>query len=885
MTETLLVEINEKGARVVSRNIDDIGKTSKTTNRSVVNLRRTLAALGGVLAVRQIIRYSDAWTSVNNQLRANLPLTANVANESERVLRIAQDTRTPLREVSKLYSQTSAAAEELGASQAQVARVSELAGKSLAIAGSDANTASGALLQLTQLIGGEIVQAQEFNSLIDGMRPLLVAVAKGSDRFAGSVAKLREEVKSGTVTSREFIEALLRGGSQIDEQFGRTEATVGQAFTKLDNALTAFIGKINDSADGTDVLIEALNDLTSFLEDPETIENAKVLGEAIATSLKFALEVIRDTISGTKDLAEEIARLTSGGAGLSGILKDAAELDNIIEQTGGEGTALSFLNADLLQLENGFDRTTQAVKRFERAERLLPSLLELADPEELTQAMETANQQIVEVLQQIGREQDQAFPSAQNLDQLEKALQFWTRIRSDAEGLLQTAKELGKLDPPEPVVPEAVSTTLTGGSGSGKKELTDEQINKLERQINAIVNKASPARGAILELERAENLLNQAVEAGLRTNEERSELLDLLRKQLQDTIKPFEAVLRNLEEETRLTGLSTRERQIQAQIFQTTETLRKQGIELSVEENALLEEKLRLLQRETEIQNVLNSINDRVTQRQTQNEALRQGVDSGQITQGQATQEVFSSNQDLLGDTSFGLENAVAAHEEAFARIDELRQQDLISEQVANQAKAQADIKLAESRLGNTRKLFGALSTLATSENKKLAAIGKAAAVTQATIDGVLGVQKALASAPPPVNFALAAAVGVAAAANVAQIVAQRQLGGDLNKGQLSRVGEGSRPEVFRSSLTGEQFLIPPERGRVTPVGGETNQTNQGGDGRTPESTEAPPQENNINILLDPEAMVAVTQTQAFTNNLLEVVEINAEEIKSKLGF
>ncbi|NKF23064.1 hypothetical protein [Solimonas marina] len=73
-------------------------------------------------------------------------------------------------------------------------------------------------------------------------------------------------------------------------------------------------------------------------------------------------------------------------------------------------------------------------------------------------------------------------------------------------------------------------------------------------------------------------------------------------------------------------------------------------------------------------------------------------------------------------------------------------------------------------RLDVLSETFSNIATLSESGNKKLAAIGKASAIAQATIDGILAVQKALAAAPPPLNFVLAGAVGVAQAVNVAKI-------------------------------------------------------------------------------------------------------------------
>jgi hypothetical protein len=73
-------------------------------------------------------------------------------------------------------------------------------------------------------------------------------------------------------------------------------------------------------------------------------------------------------------------------------------------------------------------------------------------------------------------------------------------------------------------------------------------------------------------------------------------------------------------------------------------------------------------------------------------------------------------------------------------------------------------------RVANLQSTFSQIATLSQSGNKTLAAIGKSAAIANATIDGYAAVQKALASAPPPFNYALAAAVGAATTANVAKI-------------------------------------------------------------------------------------------------------------------
>jgi TP901 family phage tail tape measure protein len=66
------------------------------------------------------------------------------------------------------------------------------------------------------------------------------------------------------------------------------------------------------------------------------------------------------------------------------------------------------------------------------------------------------------------------------------------------------------------------------------------------------------------------------------------------------------------------------------------------------------------------------------------------------------------------------------------------------------------------------------ISTLTASSNKTLFTIGKSAAISQATVDGILAIQKTLAVIPPPAGFVMAGLMGVATAANVARIASQK---------------------------------------------------------------------------------------------------------------
>ena len=132
-----------------------------------------------------------------------------------------------------------------------------------------------------------------------------------------------------------------------------------------------------------------------------------------------------------------------------------------------------------------------------------------------------------------------------------------------------------------------------------------------------------------------------------------------------------------------------------------------------------------------------------------------------------AFREKFGMQESIEAEYRERQANEEALHQ---AKITKIKKKQVSDDKIQADKKVRDEINAIDQRYKHSKAFFGNLATLSSSGNKKIAAIGKAAAISQATIDGIAAVQKALASAPPPVNYALAASVGVATAANVAQI-------------------------------------------------------------------------------------------------------------------
>ncbi len=101
-----------------------------------------------------------------------------------------------------------------------------------------------------------------------------------------------------------------------------------------------------------------------------------------------------------------------------------------------------------------------------------------------------------------------------------------------------------------------------------------------------------------------------------------------------------------------------------------------------------------------------------------------------------------------------------------------------------------------KSRVQDQRSTLSTIASLANSNNDKLAAIGKAAAITQIAIDTPVAISKALAAFPPPFNFAAAGAVGIAMAAQAAQIAGVQLEDGGRPDGMGRLPGSSVRGDI-----------------------------------------------------------------------------------------
>ena len=252
-----------------SQSFDRAAQATRKFEGAINKAKAGLVAFFAAISVQKLAQLSDAMTQFENRVKlATNSLVQQIAVQQQLFL-VAQKTALPLEDVGQLYSRLRIAAEQLGASQRDLINLTETVGLALKASGTSAASAQGALLQLGQALNSPRVQAEEFNSLIDGMPNLLREVEKQLGLTAGGLKKF---VTDGQLSNKKFFDAILASQKALTQQANSSASTIEQANQRVANSFTSLIGAIDDKLGASkfftgfiDGLASGIDKLSNFL--------------------------------------------------------------------------------------------------------------------------------------------------------------------------------------------------------------------------------------------------------------------------------------------------------------------------------------------------------------------------------------------------------------------------------------------------------------------------------------------------------------------------------------------------------------------------------------------------------------------------------------------
>jgi len=251
-----------------------IGGAAVRAERQIVNssgaIGNSLKGLAGTFATafstQQVVALTDSYTRLQNNLRLTGLEGQELKDVQDRLFVSAQKYGVSVEELSRLYGSANQAAADLGVGQSQLLTLTNATAAALKVTGTSTIQAQGAILGLTQALGAGTVRAEEFNQINEGgLRPLL-QLAANSEKYGGSVGKLRAAIVDGKVSSQELFQAILDGSDILETKAVKATLTLSAAFTVLSNKLIEYVGGTASANGATGAVAEGIRLLADNIE-------------------------------------------------------------------------------------------------------------------------------------------------------------------------------------------------------------------------------------------------------------------------------------------------------------------------------------------------------------------------------------------------------------------------------------------------------------------------------------------------------------------------------------------------------------------------------------------------------------------------------------------
>ncbi|MEQ1529089.1 MAG: tape measure protein, partial [Methylococcales bacterium] len=338
---------------------------SRVINNATTGLKNFVLGFLGLETGKELIEMSDNFKNLTSKidLATDSDKAFNTALDGVRAISV--NTQTALENNVSLFSRLSQTVDKAKYSQEQLLGVTDVFAKSLKIGGAGVNEASSAVLQFSQAMGSGVLRGEEFNAINEASPRIMQALANG---IGVPVEALRSMAEAGKLTTDVVMPALLSQSSKINAEFDVMGKTIGGAWTVAKDRMLEFVGGGDKASGVSNILIAALNGLSSSLGTVGNHINTTAtflsntvasLKEASAGSEKYNLQmqalsfILNKTYEGLTKFIPEFLQVANAQQAASDSAENlvktqssiAEKLQQISAQTGVTVTSMQQLEA------------------------------------------------------------------------------------------------------------------------------------------------------------------------------------------------------------------------------------------------------------------------------------------------------------------------------------------------------------------------------------------------------------------------------------------------------------------------------------------------------------------------------------------------------------
>ena len=208
-----------------------------------------LGGIGGMFAAAfsaSVIRQTaDEVMNLDGRLRSVTSSDRERLQIEDKLYEQAQNSRTSWQGQETMFYKIAKASNRYGYSLDDTARMTDIVSKALVVGGASAQEAEATILQLGQALSSGVLQGDELHSLDENASGLMQHIA---EQLGVNIGDLKKMGAAGELTSQTIMDAILKSGGAIDNEFSKMPMTIGQSFQQISNGWDKLILSIQQKS-------------------------------------------------------------------------------------------------------------------------------------------------------------------------------------------------------------------------------------------------------------------------------------------------------------------------------------------------------------------------------------------------------------------------------------------------------------------------------------------------------------------------------------------------------------------------------------------------------------------------------------------------------------
>lgn len=246
------VGANTRAAQSAER----LNKSYGGLNNTLANTARQMLTIAGIgFGTAALVRYVDAWSDLQSTVGAATKDMDGAAGMMRRLVDIANASYSSLDQTVTVYNRNVSVLRELGRSSQEAADFTESLNNMLVITATRGQRAASVQDALSKAMAVGRLQADGLETVLANGGRVAEALAEA---LGTNVNGLRAMASEGKITASVISGALINSLEDVRKEAELMPATISDGFTRINNNLLEFIGRLDQASGASSAIAELL---------------------------------------------------------------------------------------------------------------------------------------------------------------------------------------------------------------------------------------------------------------------------------------------------------------------------------------------------------------------------------------------------------------------------------------------------------------------------------------------------------------------------------------------------------------------------------------------------------------------------------------------------